>query len=155
MCHFIWYALVRSNAVFCVDQVSKAMSVTAQGANQDSHGHLSLPSIRQGESQMSRTVNFTGRSGKTYQYWIYPVWPSLKNEPGNYALAIDNGSTIKPVYFGQTNSLANRVNENHERWLCAKRNGANCVCAHTSGDEDTRCAEETDLVANYDPACNR
>ena len=105
---------------------------------------------------MTGKVTFQGKSGKSYEYQIFPLWPSLKDEPGNYAFAIDNGSTVKPLYFGETRSLNDRVNENHERWPCAKRNGANVVCAHlSSASVDIRCAEEKDLVVNYDPACNR
>ena len=105
---------------------------------------------------MSTSVTFKGKSGKSYEYQVFALWPSLKDEPGNYAFAKDDGSTITPLYFGETGSLKGRVNENHERWACAKRNGANVVCAHlSSADADVRRAEEKDLIDNYDPACNR
>lgn len=108
------------------------------------------------DRKMATTVTFKGKSGKSYEYQVFSLWPSLKDEPGNYAFAYDSGSTISPKYFGETNSLKSRVNENHERWACAKRNGANCVCAHlTSGGVDVRRAEEQDLVDAYDPPCNR
>lgn len=105
---------------------------------------------------MKRTVAFMGKSGKFYEYQIFDLWPSFKDEPGNYSFAVDNGSTIRPLYFGESGSLKNRVSDIHERYLCAKQSGANVVCAHlSSSDVSIRCAEERDLVDNYNPPCNR
>jgi hypothetical protein len=102
------------------------------------------------------TVTFTGRSGKTYRYHLYPLWPTLKDKPGNYVFAYDDGRTISPKYFGESQSLQDRCCDAHERCSCAISKGANCLGAHlSSSDVDVRRAEEADLIVAYDPPCNR
>jgi len=105
---------------------------------------------------MATTVTFTGKSGKTYTYYLYPMWPNLQAKPGNYVFAYNDGRTIFPKYFGETGSLHDRCGEAHERCKCAMNTGANCIGAHlgsTSADE--RRLEEQDLVEAYNPPCNR
>jgi hypothetical protein len=103
----------------------------------------------------SKLVLFYGESGQQYQYWVYSVATTFRDVPGNYAFANDNGTLVRPLYFGQTDDLNRRLNSDwHDGRACAVRNGANVICAHTSGDKETRCNEELDLVAAYNPRCN-
>lgn len=105
---------------------------------------------------MSTTVTFTGRSGKTYTYYIYPLWPALQDKPGNYVFAYNDGKTISPKYFGESQSLQDRCCAAHERCSCAISNGANCLAAHlSSASAEARRVEEADLISAYNPPCNR
>jgi|CXWL01.1.fsa_nt_gi hypothetical protein len=103
----------------------------------------------------TREVIFYGKSGYQYRYWIFPVTTTFKTAAGNYVFANDNGMLVTPLYFGQTDDLNRRLNSDwHDGRACAVRNGANVICAHTSGDKEARCEEELDLVAAYNPRCN-
>ena len=104
---------------------------------------------------MAQSINWPGKSGKQYTYWIHPIGTEFKDEPGNYIYAKDNTpSGWAAVYIGETSSLKDRL-ANHEKEPCAKKNGASHVHAHTqSGGEPIRRAEEKDLIENHHPVCN-
>ena len=100
-------------------------------------------------------INWQGQSGRTYGYWIYPLGTNFKDEPGNYIYAKQTEpNRWRPVYIGQTVSLRDRLAD-HEKEACAKRNGATHIHVHlTTGGEAARRAEESDLIAKWQPACN-
>ena|SRR5208283_4218907 len=101
------------------------------------------------------TINWPGKSGTQYKYWIHPIGTSFKEVPGNYIYAKETSTGgFVPCYIGQTENLGNRLS-NHEKETCAKKNGATHIHAHTSGDGDqTRQAEEEDLIFKWQPPCN-
>ncbi|MBI3162526.1 MAG: GIY-YIG nuclease family protein [Chloroflexi bacterium] len=101
------------------------------------------------------TVIYEGKSGKNYEYWIYPIDTLFMDIPGNYVFAKETSpKRWRPIYIGQTSNLQNRLS-NHEKEACAKRHGATHIHAHTSSYlESTRKAEESDLIAQYMPECN-
>ena len=57
------------------------------------------------------------------------------------------------LYIGQTDSLADRI-PNHEKWPCVNSNGANCICVHCDGNEQSRLKKEADLLAANSTPCN-
>lgn len=79
----------------------------------------------------------------------------LLDQPGNYAFLKPTGpKTWTPLYFGQADSLRNRLS-NHERWSDAVRAGATVIVAHaTQGAESVRLSEERDLIAKWNPPLN-
>jgi len=90
-------------------------------------------------------------------YIIYPMDTLFKDEPGNYIFAkktsLLGGWT--PVYIGETDDLAKRLPK-HDKLPCVKRNGGTHIHVHfTSGGTQVRRAEEADLLANFDPPCNK
>ena len=102
-----------------------------------------------------QTIIWPGASGKQYRYWIYPIGTSFKDSPGNYIFAKETSSGWTPIYIGETDSLKDRLS-NHEKMPCVKRHGGTHVHVHTSSsDEQTRRAEESDLLAKWDPPCNK
>ena len=103
-----------------------------------------------------QTIMWPGVSGKDYKYWIYPMGSSFKDEPGNYIFAKETSSNrCTPIYIGETDSLENRL-ANHEKLPCVKRYGGTHIHAHTTpGGEQVRKAEEEDLLAKWDPPCNK
>ncbi len=105
---------------------------------------------------MADPINWPGKSGKKYRYWIYSMETLWKSEPGNYIFAKKTSSgKWTPVYMGETDNLANRLPD-HEKLPCVRRNGGTHIHTHTnSGGASVRRAEEADLLANFDPPCNK
>jgi excinuclease UvrABC nuclease subunit len=100
------------------------------------------------------TINWPGQSGKQYKYWIYPRASDLKESPGNYVYAKETSpGKWSPVYIGQTDNLKERQSAKYKK-ECLDRNGATHIHAHLSGDENSRLAEEADLIAKWQPDCN-
>lgn len=104
----------------------------------------------------ANTIMWPGASGKTYKYWIYPIGASFKDSPGNYIFAKKTADgDWTPVYIGETGNLKDRLS-NHEKMPCVERYGGTHVHVHvSSADKKTRTAEESDLVAKWDPPCNK
>ena len=102
------------------------------------------------------TINWVGKSGKKYRYWIYDIGTPMKQVPGNYVFARrSEPGRLVAVYIGQTGDLSERF-EYHHKMPCIRENRASHICTHTSSaDEAIRKAEEDDLIKNYDPVCNR
>ena len=99
-------------------------------------------------------IEWEGKSGKGYGYWIYPIGTSFKDQPGNYIYAKEvQRGRWRPLYVGQTSSLATRLAD-HEKEACATRSGATHVHAHVSGGETKRRQEEVDLIRKWTPVCN-
>lgn len=101
------------------------------------------------------TILWPGSSGREYQYFIYPIGTSFKEEPGNYVFSKESQpGKWSPCYIGQTENLNQRL-ENHEKEGCAVRNGATHIHVHlTAGGESVRRAEESDLITKWTPPCN-
>ena len=103
-----------------------------------------------------QTIMWPGASGTKYKYWIHSINTSFKDMPGNYIFAKETSpSKWSPIYIGETDSLEKRFS-NHEKMPCVKRHGGTHVHAHTSSSgEQARRAEESDLLAKWDPPCNK
>jgi hypothetical protein len=72
----------------------------------------------------TKTINWTGHSGQQYQYSIYSIETSFKNEGGNYVYAKEvSPDRWTPLYIGQASSLGARLS-NHEKESEARRYGA-------------------------------
>lgn len=98
---------------------------------------------------------WTGQSGKQYRYEILPLEASFKPLPGLYIYAMANpeGGWV-PVYISQTRDLHQRL-EGHVRLDDAVANGATHLHAHyCEAGAGARCAEEEDLVHQWQPVCN-
>ena len=97
---------------------------------------------------------WTGKSRKTYEYTVYGLTTESWNDvPGNYIFAKKLTGGWNAVYIGETESFKDRI-PNHEKWECAKRNGATHIHAHNNNNETARTAEETDLRHAFNPPCN-
>jgi hypothetical protein len=102
-----------------------------------------------------------GGSGTQYTYFIHPLPINFDpDQDGNYIFSKKNeNGKWAPIYIGE-GDLANRVNDNHHRAACIKRNGATHVHVHLNAVEAHRIAEEQDLLERYTNAyapngCNR
>lgn len=104
---------------------------------------------------MSVTIDWPGKSGNKYCYWLSEPSDTFKDEGGNYAFVkrLPNGNFV-PLYFGETNSLRTRIPQ-HECWTDAVRLGATHVMSHTTpAGETARLAEERDLIQRWNPPLN-
>lgn len=102
------------------------------------------------------TIEWPGKSGTTYKYWIYPrKGSSFKAEPGNYIFARETKPGYwTPIYIGETSDLSSRF-LNHHQNDCIDENKATHIHAHlTSGGAQVRRDEETDLRGKWDTPCN-
>ena len=103
------------------------------------------------------TVKWEGQSGTIYPYHLFEIGTEFKQIPANYIFCKLNPSNLwTAIYIGETGDLSERF-DNHHRWDCITEDyGATHICVHESSeDKKKRCAEESDLIANYDPPCNR
>jgi len=102
------------------------------------------------------TIMWPGASGQEYKYWISPIGSSFKDEPGNYISTKESSpNRWKPLYIGEAQSLKERLS-NHEKLPCVRRHGGTHIHGHTTpGSEQARTAEESDLLAKWDPVCNK
>lgn len=105
---------------------------------------------------MAEEIMWHGASGVKYKYYIYPIDASFKNEPGNYIFAKEiSPGQWKPIYIGESERLNDRLS-NHDKLPCVQRHGGTHIHAHlTSGGQDVRRAEESDLLTKWDPPCNK
>ncbi len=96
--------------------------------------------------------NWTGTSGKTYQYSIYDLPPSFAaNQDGNYIYAKVNAQNKwQPIYIGQ-GDLHQRANHHHQE-ECIQSKGATHFHCHLNARESDRLAEERDLLAGHPEA---
>jgi hypothetical protein len=104
---------------------------------------------------VSDTIDWPGKSGKTYRYWFSAFTDSFKDEGGNYmfVMQLPNGNYL-PAYIGQAVSLNGRI-PNHDRMEEAKGVGATQVMSHTTpAGEQARLDEEQDLIELWQPALN-
>lgn len=100
------------------------------------------------------TIQWPGKSGQTYKYFIYPIGHDLKAEGGNYIFAKETSpNRFRPVYVGETGDLSTRF-DNHHKAKCIGREGATHIHAHLNTDESNRLGEEADIIARWNPPCN-
>ncbi len=101
------------------------------------------------------TLNVPGRSGQHYTYGIYPKGTTFTKVPGNYIFVRQLGPNLyKPLYIGETGDLSTRF-DNHHKMDHIKMHGVTHICVHQAAANDAvRRAEESDLVAQWNPPCN-
>ena len=101
------------------------------------------------------TIDWPGKSEKTYHYWTYEYPHGLKAEAGNYIFTKESSpGRWTPIYIGQTGNLDERFDDHH-KMSCIKLNGATHIHAHLNNRGKTvRVAEEADLIARWNPTCN-
>jgi hypothetical protein len=103
-------------------------------------------------------VDWPGKSGAKYRYWVLENprnGAGIQAVGGNYAFVkkLPNGNYV-PLYFGVAESLRDRI-PSHERFDEAVRAGATHIMAHTTPAGDVaRCAEERDLIQQWNPPLN-
>ncbi len=113
-----------------------------------------------GDKNMAKltTVTFTGTSGATYGFEVYP-WDTGFNAVGAIYLVTkrsrNSGGRFSHtrIYVGQTSDLSERF-DNHHQASCFSGHGVNCICVYREDSERQRLQIEADLISNYRPPCN-
>jgi len=100
-----------------------------------------------------------GKSGKAYQFQVYPWGTRFRKMSGVYVVAsrsrrVNGGLQLVPLFVGQNENLS-RPFEKHRRAAEFLQHGANCVCLQANGSENSRVETKHDLVDALDPVCNR
>ncbi|QQE10742.1 hypothetical protein JD969_14710 [Planctomycetota bacterium] len=103
------------------------------------------------------TCDWPGATGKSYTYYVHPISELNTfnpNQAGNYIFAkLDTNNLWDPVYVGQTEDFKERFGD-HEKLLCATRNGATHIHLHINNSAHDRIQEETDIRHNFTTPCN-
>ena len=97
---------------------------------------------------------WTGKSGQPYRYEVYAYDTEFNEVAVNYCVAKIVNNRYQPIYFGQTSNLRERF-KNHECEDCFKRHKATQIHVYQNALESIRKSHESDLIANYQPVCNR
>jgi hypothetical protein len=100
-------------------------------------------------------ADWTGESGTSYQYQIFPIGSAFGSRPGNYIFAAESSpGRWLPSFIGQTSDLDRRV-ASDEKHVCVFAHGATHVHIRlAAATEDARRREEQDLIARWNPPCN-
>lgn len=100
-------------------------------------------------------IDWIGQSDTKYHYWIYPIDTTFDAVLGNYIFAKEiRSQEFIPIYIGETGDLSERFDDHHAM-PCIRRNGATHIHVHKSSeDQEVRRAEESDLIAKWNPVCN-
>jgi len=108
-----------------------------------------------GTQAPSNSWTWAGKSGKPYQYEIFPLDAAFRPLPGLYIYAqqLADGGWI-PIYIAQTRDLHQRL-EGHVRLADAVAHGATHLHAHyCEAGQGARHTEEEDLIHRWQPVCN-
>lgn len=102
----------------------------------------------------TKTIDWPGKSGQKYRYWIHKLPPNFKKASGNYIFAKEaSPGQWTPVYVGQTDDLSERFDDHHKA-RCISQSGATHIHAHTTPSKQERLDEESDLIARWNTPCN-
>ena len=101
------------------------------------------------------TINWIGKSGILFKYWVYPLETIFDRGPINFIFAEETKpGLLKPIYIGETENLSEHT-DIHNKKSCVEQNGATHIAAHKGSTSDrVRLAEKFDLIDNYNPKCN-
>ena len=103
---------------------------------------------------MADKCNWTGASGKTYEYEIFLIGINWNDVAGNYIFAKQSSpGRWESIYIGETESFKDRL-PNHNELPCIRRNGGTHIHAHVNSNSRARLDEEADLLASGKTPCN-
>jgi hypothetical protein len=99
-----------------------------------------------------------GESGTKYKFEVYSRETTFNHVSAVYLLTkrtqkSDGTGTHEFLYVGETGDLGTRFDDHHKQ-DCFDRKGANCICVHRDGNEKSRLATESDLLAARNWPCN-
>jgi hypothetical protein len=103
-------------------------------------------------------MTFTGKSGRTYQFKVFPFGTRFRKRSGVYVIGsrtigVNGSHRIEPIYVGRTEDFSQPFEKHHKAKGFAEE-GADCICVQSDTAEESRLAKEQDLVAALHPSCN-
>lgn len=110
----------------------------------------------------SPQVNWVGKSGTPYDFYLYDLTTTFHPVPGVYIFGrwvqVDGVTRPEALYVGEAKSLENRLNTNrasHDGFERAMKAGMTFIAARVApADDAQRLAIETDLRHKLNPVCN-
>lgn len=101
---------------------------------------------------------FTGKSGKTYRFKVYPLSAHFRKISGVYIIGsrvsgTNGGRRLVPLYVGHTEDFSQPFGRHHKAQQFTDR-GADCICLQSDAVEESRVAKQQDLIAALHPECN-
>jgi len=93
----------------------------------------------------AQTAIWQGASGKQYTYYAYSLPCSFEQKKGNYIFARIGAGKWVPIYIGE-GDLKDRIS-NPDQAACITSKGASHIHVHSESNEQSRKAEESDLLA--------
>ncbi|NBN78660.1 hypothetical protein GWI72_10320 [Microvirga tunisiensis] len=112
-------------------------------------------------------VTLTGITGTEYRFTVHEIGTEFLNVAGVYAFCAKAPARglmdelfprYVPLYVGESMDLGHRLHtnlNNHHRLTDAKARGATHVAVMHTATVDQRMRVERDLIAAYNPPCNR
>jgi hypothetical protein len=100
------------------------------------------------------TVTLTGKTGTDYTLFLYPLEQGFQPAAGFYAVLREEGEDLTVLYVEATAGLDQRIDE-HPKRECMRHFGANRIAVRVEPDRRKRLEAWNDLVATFDPPCNR
>ena len=108
--------------------------------------------------QIHQAIEWTGKSGTVYRYYIWPRRSLVDgNPPGNFILVKETeDGVLAPVFIGQADDLNHRISLSDPKIQeCIHAAGVTQLHLHANrSGEQARMAEQADLVARWEPVCN-
>lgn len=104
------------------------------------------------------SINFTGKSGKSYTFDTYDKKTSFNNVSAVYIFTKryqrkDGAYTQDALYIGESAELGTRI-MNHEKWPCVDKNGCTHISILRISGDKARIDAETDLRNAHKTPCN-
>lgn len=104
-------------------------------------------------------VSWSGKSGLSYLFEVYPIGQQFNPVSGVYVFCKSVGVGLyEALYVGEAQSFVDRLNtglKNHDGYKRAATVGANLVGVMLADGDSNRLSIETDLRHGIDPVCNR
>jgi len=107
------------------------------------------------------TMDCQGKSGDTYTFNMWSINASFMEVKCVYIYAKELKDSLQPIYVGQTEHLATRLQEHKDgdskSDICIQKSGATHILVHQESSKQTRIDIETDIRnnPNYTWSCNR
>ena len=106
--------------------------------------------------QIHQTIEWVGKSGTVYRYYIWPRGAYVDGgPPGNFIHVRETkDGVLEPLFIGQTDDLNVRI-LHKEYQQCVDAHGATQLHLHSNyKGEQARTEEKADLIARWQPICN-
>jgi hypothetical protein len=105
-----------------------------------------------------QAIEWTGKSGTAYRYYIWPRGSHVDGgPPGNFIVVKETtDGVLAPVFIGQAEDLNHRLTISDPKIQeCVQVSGASQLHLHANyKGEQARIEEEADLIARWQPVCN-
>ena len=98
---------------------------------------------------------WVGKSGQKYRYSVHMYGTVFGPGPANYVFARElRPGKYEPVFFGETADLSEPLGDPVSAACVREQRVTHIHVRHGSDREEVRRAEQSDLIAQWNPPCN-